>query len=482
LQLLISQALKKEELLELYRQHYGTQAHKIIELPRSPSHRRYFRMEGENTSCIGAISPDPLVTRAFLRFTEHFRNKGLNVPELYAVQEENGIYLLEDFGDLMLKHLVDQSREEGSFPGKVLPYYHSVLEHLLNFQMEGHAGLDYSVCVPRKEFDRQSVLWDLNHFKYFFLNLQGIPFDEQKLEDDFQFFANFLMNAKRDHFLYRDFQARNILYQNEAFHFIDYQGGRMGALQYDVASLLFEARIDLPSDLREELLQYYLEKLAEVNKNDAAEFEKYYYGFVLVRIMQAMGAYGLRGIIENIPLFLQSIPFAIQNIGWLIDQSLIPQGMPELTKCLQGLAGLSNWKHTKAEKNLTLNITSFSYKLGIPRDYSGHGGGYVFDCRTLPNPGRIEVYKKSTGQDQDIIDFMAGKPEVSNFLEKIFSLMDQSVEVYTQRGYTNLMVNFGCTGGQHRSVYCAEQLKDYLKKKYPVNVVLKHREQDKKES
>ena len=228
-------------------------------------------------------------------------------------------------------------------------------------------------------------------------------------------------------------------------------------------------------------MQYYLEKLAEVNKNDAAEFEKYYYGFVLVRIMQAMGAYGLRGIIENIPLFLQSIPFAIQNIGWLIDQSLIPQGMPELTKCLKGLAGLSNWKHTKAEKNLTLNITSFSYKLGIPRDYSGHGGGYVFDCRTLPNPGRIEVYKKSTGQDQDIIDFMAGKPEVSNFLEKIFSLMDQSVEVYTQRGYTNLMVNFGCTGGQHRSVYCAEQLKDYLKKKYPVNVVLKHREQDKKE-
>jgi len=473
--------LKKEELLELYCQHYGTQADKIIELPRSPSHRRYFRLEGEHTSCIGAISPDPLVTRAFLRFTEHFRNKGLNVPELYAVQEEKGIYLLEDFGDLMLKHLVDLSREEGSFPGKILPFYHSVLEHLLDFQMEGHAGLDYSVCVPRKEFDRQSVLWDLNHFKYFFLNLQGIPIDEQKLEDDFQFFANFLMNAKRDNFLYRDFQARNILYQHETFHFIDYQGGRMGALQYDVASLLFEARIDLPSDLREELLQYYLEKLGEVNKNDAAEFEKYYYGFVLVRIMQAMGAYGLRGIIENIPLFLQSIPFAIQNIGWLIDHSLIPQGMPELTKCLQGLAGLSNWKHKKAEKKLTLNITSFSYKLGIPRDYSGHGGGYIFDCRTLPNPGRIEVYKKSTGRDLDVIDFMAGKPEVSNFLEKIFALMDQSVEVYTQRGYTNLMVNFGCTGGQHRSVYCAEQLKDYLEKKYPVNVVLKHREQDKKE-
>lgn len=473
--------MKKEELQELFRQYYGTQAQKIIELPRSPSHRRYFRMEGEDGTCIGAISPDPLITRAFLRFTEHFRSQGLNVPELYAVQEERGIYLLEDFGDLMLKHMVDQSRDEGSFPGKILPFYHSVLEHLLKFQVNGHAGLDYSICVPRKEFDKQSVLWDMNHFKYFFLNLQGIPFDEQKLEDDFQFFANFLMNAKRDHFLYRDFQARNILYQDEAFHFIDYQGGRMGALQYDVASLLFEARVDLPSHIREELLQYYLEKLGEVNKDDAVEFQKYYYGFVLIRIMQAMGAYGLRGIIENIPLFLQSIPFAIQNIRWLLDKSLVPQGMQELTRCLQRLAGLSNWKHAMKEDKLTLNITSFSYKLGLPRDYSGHGGGYMFDCRTLPNPGRIEVYKKSTGRDQDVIDFMAGKPEVSDFLKKIFALMDQSVEVYTQRAYTSLMVNFGCTGGQHRSVYCAEQLQTYLKEKYPINVVLKHRELDKKQ-
>jgi len=254
----------------------------------------------------------------------------------------------------------------------------------------------------------------------------------------------------------------------------------MGALQYDVASLLFEARVDLPAEIREELLQYYLDKLGDVSKNDAAEFQKYYYGFVLVRIMQAMGAYGLRGIIENIPLFLQSIPYAIQNVGWLLDRSLIPQGMPELTRCLQRLAGLSNWKHARTEDKLTLRITSFSYKLGIPRDYSGHGGGYIFDCRTLPNPGRIEVYRKSTGRDKDVIEFLVGKPEVSNFLDKIFALMDQSVEVYAQRGYDNLMVNFGCTGGQHRSVYCAEQLAAYLKEKHPVNVILKHREMDKK--
>ena len=436
-------------------------------------------MEGQDAGCIGAISPDPLITKAFLRFTEHFRNKGLNVPELYAVQEDKGIYLLEDLGDLMLKHLVDQDREEGSFPGKVRPFYHSTLEHLLRFQVEGHAGLDYSVCVPRMEFDRQSVLWDMNHFKYFFLNLLGIPFDEQKLEDDFQFFASYLMNASRDHFLYRDFQARNILVRDEALFFIDYQGGRMGALQYDVASLLFEARVDLPSDFRVELLQYYLEKLGRVNKNDAAEFQKYYYGFVLVRILQAMGAYGIRGIIENIPLFLQSIPFAIQNIGWLLDKSLVPEGMPELTKCLQQITVMPGWQTAAVEEQLTVSINSFSYKLGIPRDYRGHGGGYIFDCRTLPNPGRIEVYKKSTGRDKDVIDFMTGKQEVSDFLGKIFALVDQSVEVYTQREYTNLMINFGCTGGQHRSVYCAEQLRAYLLKNHPVNVILKHRELDK---
>ena len=436
-------------------------------------------MEGADRGCIGAISPDPLVTRAFLRFTEHFRSKGLNVPELYAVREEMGIYLLEDLGDLMLKHLVDRSREEGSFPEQVIPHYHAVLEHLLRFQLEGHEGLDYSVCVPRKEFDRQSVLWDLYHFKYFFLELLGIPFDEQKLENDFQFLAGFLMNASREHFMYRDFQARNILYQDEAFHFIDYQGGRMGALQYDVASLLFEARIDLPRDMREALLHHYLDLLGKASKEDAAAFPTHYYGFVLIRILQAMGAYGIRGIIENIPLFLQSIPYAIQNIAWLHEKALIPEGMPELYKCLEHIIGLPEWKPAVATGTLTVKINSFSYKLGIPRDYSGNGGGYVFDCRTLPNPGRVEAFKRSTGRDQDVIDFLAGKKEVMAFLEKIFALIDHSVTTYSGRGYTKLMVNFGCTGGQHRSVYCAEQLRAHLLKYPSLNVVLEHRELDK---
>jgi aminoglycoside/choline kinase family phosphotransferase len=470
--------LNKEELQGLFQRHYGIPVVRINELPRSPSHRRYFRMVGEDAGCIGAISPDPRITRAFLSFTAHFKSRGLNVPELYAVEEEKGIYLLEDLGDLMLKHLVDQAREENAFPENVLPHYHSVLEHLLRFQLEGHKGLDYSVCVPRREFDRQSVLWDMNHFKYFFLTLLGVPVDEQALENDFQFFANFLMDAPRDHFLYRDFQARNILFHDDAFYFIDYQGGRLGALQYDLASLLFEARVDLPPDLREDLLHYYLDLLGKGNPQKAETFKPYYYGFVLVRILQAMGAYGLRGIIENIPLFLQSIPFAIRNIEWLLEHSLIPEGMPELTRCLDKLTGLPNWKSAAEEDILTLRINSFSYKLGLPRDYTGHGGGYIFDCRTLPNPGRIEAYKKSTGKDEDVITFLSGKSEVSEFLEKIYALVDQSVGVYRERGYNNLMINFGCTGGQHRSVFCAEKLRSYVERKHPVKVILKHRELD----
>jgi aminoglycoside/choline kinase family phosphotransferase len=436
-------------------------------------------MEGEGTGCIGVVSPDPLITRAFLKFTGHFRSMGLNVPELFAVEEEKGLYLLEDFGDLALKHIVDQTREAGSFPGEAVPYYHKALQHLLRFQLDGHVGMDYSVCVPRPKFDRQSVLWDLNHFKYFFLKLTGIQFDEQKLEDDFQTFAGFLMKAGSSHFLYRDFQSRNILVRDEELYFIDYQGGRMGALQYDLASLLFEARVDLSPDLRKELLHHYLDLLGKKNRKEAEDFLKYYHGFVLIRILQAMGAYGINGIIENIPLFLQSIPFAIKNIGWLLDESLIPEGMPELTQCLQQIAGLTGWETPDDREEVTVRINSFAYKLGIPRDLSGNGGGFIFDCRALPNPGRIEAFRQSTGRDRDVIDFLETKDEVKGFLESVFALVDRSVDEYQKRAYGHLMVNFGCTGGRHRSVYCAERLKTYLAEKHSVNTILHHRELEK---
>ena len=448
------------------------------ELPGAGSNRRYFRLEDGGQTWIGVYSPDSLETRAFLAFTKHFRNLGLNVPELIAEDPSRGIYLLQDLGDQTLKEEVDRSRLGGDFPEGIKPIYRSALGHLLQFQTEGHRGMDYSVCVPRQEFDLQSMMWDLNHFKYYFLKLLGIPFNEQELENDFNAFAGFLSGADSDHFMYRDFQARNILLHDSTLYFVDYQGGRRGALQYDVASLLFEARVDLPPDIREELLEYYLESMERETGMRPAEFRRHYYGFVLIRILQAMGAYGIRGIVENKPLFLQSIPFAIRNIAWLIQQSLIPEGLQELSSCLARLTELEEWKTGDEVGELTVLIQSFSYKKGLPRDLSGNGGGFVFDCRALPNPGREEKFRQFTGLDPEVIEFLGQENDVHEFLGRTFSLVEQSIAEYKSRKFNHLMVSYGCTGGQHRSVYCAERLQEFIREKLNVKTKLVHTELD----
>ncbi len=447
-------------------------------LPVAGSHRRYYRMAGGDWGCIGVYSPDPLETKAFLEFTRHFRNLDLNVPGLLAEDAGRGVYLLQDLGHLTLKEEVDTSRKEGDYPARIIPLYQNALEHLIRFQVEGHRGLDYSVCVPRPEFDRQSMMWDLNHFKYYFLKLLGIPFDEQALEDDFQSLTSFLCCAETDHFMYRDFQSRNIMIYDNDLYFVDYQGGRKGALQYDVASILFEARTDISPELREQLLAYYLESLGKKTGIRKEEFEKYYYGFVLIRILQAMGAYGIRGIVESKPLFLQSIPYAIRNLGWMKEKSLIPDTVPELSACLDRMLDLKEWKLEEETGELRVFINSFSYKSEQPRDFSGNGGGFVFDCRALPNPGREEKYRRFTGLDREVIDFLEPKNEVKAFLEQTFALVEQSVEEYRSRDFKQLMVSYGCTGGQHRSVYCAERLQKFLREKLNVRTILVHREMD----
>jgi aminoglycoside/choline kinase family phosphotransferase len=470
--------VEKDSLKELFRDAFGNEARTITELPGAGSHRRYFRMEGGGKGCIAVFSPDPLETEAFIAFTRHFGSLRLNVPGLIAENLSGGIYLLQDLGNLTLKDEIDGSRLDGTYPDRIMPLYRSALEHLLSFQVDGHKGMDYSVCVPRSEFDRQSILWDLNHFKYFFLKLTGIPFDEQKLENDFQAFAGFLSGADTGYFMYRDFQSRNIMIHNKDLYFLDYQGGRRGALQYDVASLLFEARVDLSPDIREELLEFYIERLEKMTGIPTAEFRKYYYGFVLIRILQAMGAYGIRGIVENKALFLQSIPFAIRNIEWLIGQSRIPDGLMELTACLERLGGLEKWKTIEDSTELRVHIHSFSYKKGLPADLSGNGGGYIFDCRALPNPGREQKYRHLTGLDADVIKYLQEKKQVGDFLERTFSLVEQSVEEYRSLNYNRLMVSYGCTGGQHRSVYCAERLQEFIEKRLNVKTKLVHRELD----
>ncbi|HEC41713.1 MAG TPA: phosphotransferase enzyme family protein [Bacteroides sp.] len=470
------ESLNRKNLQKLFLQTFGEKAGIPVKLPGAGSHREYYRMDFGGSRCIGVYSPDPLETRAFLEFTKHFSGLKLNVPRLLAEDADRGIYLLQDLGDITLKEEVDQSRKEGDYPGRIIPLYKKALKHLIRFQFEGHESLDYNVCVPRQEFDKQSILWDLNHFKYYFIKLLGIPFDEQALENDFQAFSERLSEAGTDHFLYRDFQSRNIMIFNDDLYFVDYQGGRRGALQYDVASLLFESRVNLSHELREELLEYYLELVQEETGMPGVEFKKHYYSFVLIRILQVLGAYGLRGIVENKALFLQSIPFAIRNIEWMRENSLIPEGLPELSACLERICRLDEWKFKEEPEELTVLISSFSYKKGLPRDLSGNGGGFVFDCRALPNPGREEKYRSLTGKDMKVIEFLEVKQEVKEFLEETFSLVEKSVAEYRSRGFNNLMVSYGCTGGQHRSVYSAERLEDYIKNELKVNTMLVHRE------
>jgi hypothetical protein len=321
------------------------------------------------------------------------------------------------------------------------------------------------------------MMWDLNYFKYYFLKLAGIPFDEQALEDDYKQFTDYLMQAKSDYFLYRDFQSRNIMVKDESIYFIDYQGSRKGALQYDLASLLFDAKANIPQPVREELLEHYLGILKNYIQIDETEFRAYYTGFVIIRIMQAMGAYGFRGFYEQKAHFLASIPYALDNMKFVLENYSLPIELPTLLPLLKALTKSEKLREIGIPK-LNVTINSFSFKRGIPVDESGHGGGHVFDCRALPNPGRLEKYRNLTGKDMSVIKFLENEADVELFFRNCSSITEQSIRNYITRGFESLNINFGCTGGQHRSVYMAEQLAKHLKNKYDIKVILRHREQE----
>ena len=349
-------------------------------------------------------------------------------------------------------------------------------------QILGRIGLDWSVCYPRPAFDRQSMLWDLHYFKNYFLKLAKIPFDEQLLEDDCDHFIQFLLEAEDNFFMFRDFQSRNIIIKGDRPYFIDYQGGRKGALQYDVASLLFQAKGNIPHSIREELLAHYLDAVEKLMPIDRKQFMRYYYGFVLIRCLQAMGAYGFRGLYERKEHFLTSIPFAIKNIAWLLENVQIPVEIPELRKCLKEMILSKQFTPFDKEKTkkcpLVVTISSFAYKNGLPESQSPHGGGFVFDCRAIENPGRYQAYALQTGQDEKVINFLRNRTNIEDYLMNVYQLVDNSVENYVDRNFETLSVHFGCTGGQHRSVYCAESLSRHLRTKYGVKVSLAHREQN----
>ena len=465
-------------ILKLFADYYGNAPESVTELPPSGSYRRYFRLRIKSESFIGVYNSDIKENRAFLEFTQKFLDLGLNVPEILAQDLENNVYLLQDLGDTTLLSFISENTTANELSTESIEMYKKVIEQLPLFQVKAGKVIDYSVCYPRHAFDKQSMMWDLNYFKYYFLKLAKVSFDEQNLEDDFQKFSDYLLQADSTHFLYRDFQSRNVMVYNNEPYFIDYQGGRRGALQYDIASLLFEAKTSLTPEIRNVLLEHYLISLSKYHGFNRQQFVEYYYGYVYIRLMQAMGAYGFRGLYEKKELFLQSIPKALEHLKWLRLNMKLEVPLPELEKVWDMLIESEYIRNLASSvKSLTVTINSFSYKRGIPVDETKNGGGFVFDCRTLNNPGRYDEYKQITGLDKPVIEFLEKDNSVNEFLTDVSSIVCKSIDKYLERGFSNLMISFGCTGGQHRSVYSAEKLSTILKNKYTkLNVITRHRE------
>lgn len=469
----------KDQLISLFESHFREEVTFFEQLPASGSYREYARMKSQNHQVIGAYNQDVRENQAFLEFSAHFRNAGIPVPVIYAVSPDEQTYLQEDLGNTTLFDFLTKKRDTEGFSVGIVNEYKKVLRELPRIQLVAGKDIDYSVCYPRDAFDKQSMMWDLNYFKYYFLKLAKIPFDEQALEDDFQAFSDYLLAVDNNAFLYRDFQSRNVMLKDGGVYFIDYQGGRKGALQYDLASLLYDAKANIPEAEREELLEFYLDELDKYKHTDREKFKSLYDGYVLIRIMQAMGAYGFRGFYEKKEHFLKSIPFALKNLEALLEKNTIPVRLPELFKVLKAVTESTFLKTiSPVNDRLTVRISSFSFKKGIPVDPSGNGGGFVFDCRAIHNPGKYDEYKHLSGKDIQVQKFLEEKSTMPDFLKNVFALVTQSVEVYRSRGFKHLCVNFGCTGGQHRSVYGAEKLAEYLKNNFPVTVVLQHVEQE----
>jgi aminoglycoside/choline kinase family phosphotransferase len=472
-----------EVLKKLFERHFHAPVEQIQPLQGQlgGSGRRLIRLTGGRTTAVGVLYDVREENVAFLEFSRHFRKHGLPVPEIYAEDLDHGAYLEEDLGDTTLFDFLSANRNGEALSPETIDTYRKVVDVLPRFQIEAGSDLNYEVCYPRAVFDAQSIAWDLNYFKYYFLKLAGVSFNEQSLEDDFGRLTKFLLSAKLDYFLYRDFQSRNIILRNGEPYFVDYQGGRKGALQYDVASLLYDAKADLPPALRQELLFRYIDRLADfagrftVPTRD--EFMRHYYAYVYVRIMQALGAYGFRGFYERKSHFLQSVPYAMKNVRWLLENVELPIALPALMDAFRGMATSERLRSLASKDGaLVVRVFSFSYRGGMPRDETGHGGGFVFDARSIPNPGREERFKPLTGKDAPVIEFLDRLESTHEFLAHALALVEDSVGAYQGRGFTSLTVSFGCTGGQHRSVYFAEQLAKRLSGRQGVEVVLRHLE------
>ncbi len=450
-----------------------------VALTPSGSGRQYFRVADNNGTRILVQGTDRDENRAFIELSRHFRSKGIKVPEVLEVSDDLMSYYQEDLGDNLLFGLLSNGRQTGEYNEFETNLLLKTIAALPKIQYEGAEGLDFSICYPDREFNARMVDFDLNYFKYCFLKLSDIEFNEIKLQNDFDEMKADLLRDPGRTFMYRDFQSRNVIIKDGEPWFIDFQGGRRGPIHYDVASFISQARARYSSELKDRLIDTYLEALAKYDKVEAQAFRKELKAFILLRTLQVLGAYGYRGLIQKKPHFISSIPFAIENIKELMKDTggKYPYLFSILEKLVEKYSQTE--KESPAEGVLTVKVMSFSYKKGLPEDESANGGGYIFDCRSIPNPGRLEQYKDLTGMDKSVIEFIENNSEAEVFLSHAFSLVDKHISRYQQRGFTHLQVCFGCTGGQHRSVYCAERMRKHIKEKFPeVNVELTHRERE----
>ncbi|MEO6681272.1 MAG: RNase adapter RapZ [Ginsengibacter sp.] len=450
-------------------------------LPKSGGDRIYFRVGTNSKSYIVTYNDNEKENETFFHFTDHFNRINAPVPHILLKHPDGKMYIQEDFGRVSLLNELEEHGQNES----VFELFKKSLKQLAFLQIKGDEKLDYNYSLTSKEFGSKAIMNDLLYFKYYFLDTLKIPYDKEKLIEDFEKLSEYLTDVEHKYFMFRDFQSRNICVKDNEVYFIDYQGGMKGALQYDVASLLWQARANLTEDWKNSLLEYYIDCIQEILNEDIdrERFVNQYNGYVLIRLMQVLGAYGFRGLFERKAHFLTSIPLALTNLKWFVSNKTMGRTLSEYERVLGLIVKdeiVDRFVPLQAEENcpLVIKINSFSYlKSGYPQDESTNGGGFVFDCRGIYNPGRFEEYKQLTGRDKSVIDFLEQRTVMPEFLNGVYNVVDISVEEYIRRGFSSLMINFGCTGGQHRSVYAAESLTRYLRNKFKVKIELNHIEQ-----
>ena len=466
-----------EILKQLFHQYTGCEAEACHPLTPAGSPRRYYRLNAKEHTAIGVVGTSLKENEAFFAIGRQMRSQGLPAPEVYAISDDRMHYLQEDLGDTALFDLLTEAQRHGDYDDSIMEQLRTVMRLLPEVQWRTADNFDFTHCYPSPVLNSRGIQWDLHYFKYCFLKATGLEFEEERLEDDFERMTHTLLQADYDTFMYRDFQSRNIMMRDGKPWLIDFQGGRRGPVEYDVVSFLWQARAKFSPEMRRELIEEYKRSARRHRSFDEEGFEKRLPYFVLFRTLQVLGAYGYRGYFEHKAHFMQSIPMAISNLRTLLAEQEFAD-MPYLTALLHEMTSLPLFATHEEPKELTVHITSFSYKKGIPDDTSGNGGGFVFDCRAIHNPGRYDEYKRLTGMDKPVIAFLDKEAAMQDFLTHVYGIVDYSVEKYRSRGFTHLMVSFGCTGGQHRSVYSAEHLANHLSEKYGVRIVLEHREQN----